>query len=162
MAVVGAIATLVAAATGAVELWQTVTRDDRPAPSAVIRPAHDYKINVTWAKYRSSHPEAAATTLRPSTNGVVFAVALEVRGMRDETGRLRWSPLEPDGNEVAIPAAAPRSAAVRPTTEPWHVVQDVWVPIPSDLEAFVVEFSFVDHTGVTRAAKRGPKINLLW
>jgi hypothetical protein len=159
VAIVGAVATLIGAVAGGMQLWQAITSDD-PTPAAAIKVVSGLEPTMEWREFRRAHPEVGDPPLDPAVRGLVFTVNLKVDGMKGKTGRLRWRELDRGGAELKLPPGAPASMAIAPDADGSRFVQTIWAPIPDVVEVFVVEFSFVDHNGVTRDVARGREMEI--
>jgi len=159
VAIVGGIATLIAATTGAIQLWQAMT-DEGPTPAAAMTLVGGVTPEMTWAEFRRAHPEAGDASIGDDVAGVVHTVDLKIDGMKGRTGHLRWRELDRGGADLKLPPGTPTAIAINPDSNDSKFVQTVWAPLPPVVEAFVVEFSFVDQAGVTRSVVVGPEVTV--
>jgi hypothetical protein len=153
-----AVATGIAAIAGGITGVLRLRDELFPAPkpvTAVITPSDAVEPDVPWRVGSKHHPELASRTFTPSQEGalgIVLTVRMEITGQKDKTGRLRWRRVTQDGETLELPAWAPAEVPVRPDFDKDDLRRQVWVLFPVAAEAFVVEFSYLDHRGRPRGS----------
>ena len=112
--------------------------------------------NLTWRTDHGMLRAVPGTVPDASAVGFVYTVDLSAQGLSGKSAQLTWSTKDLQGHTLPMKAWVPRAVSVSPSSNDYRTSTQIWVPVPSNTDMWVVVFT-LKHGSTQESARSQPE-----